>query len=227
MHYLALQIGIFIIAAIVTGIAFGWWLKSLFNKGQEAENKLALTNTRRNLQDAHEEITALKTRYQDAQQKIDKYTRHFNSDTYGDYLETRKSLEKSRKEKDQIATELSKKQLEISKLQSELEQIRKLVDLQSVRATEIIDSKLKQLTQNQQKALPTVDDLKQIPEINGRLENTLNAFGIMSFRKLTELSKEDASQLARVMGHKEFPHYQTIIEKARSLCGESFSSKVA
>lgn len=227
MHYLALQIGIFIVAAIITGIVFGWWLKSIFNKGQDAENKLALTNTRRNLHDALEEISQLKAHYKNAQQKIDKYTRHFNSDTYGEYLEARKSLEKSRKEKDQIATELSKKQTEISKLQAELEQTRKLIDLQSVRAAEIIDSKLKQLTLNSKQDTPAVDDLKQIPEINSRLEKTLNAFGILNFKKLTELSCEDATQLATIMGQNEFPNYQTIIEKARTLCGDNLSTKAA
>lgn len=227
MHYLALQIGVFIVAAMITGIAFGWWLKNIFNKGQDAENKLALTNTRHNLQDALEEISQLKAHYKNAQQKIDKYTRHFNSDTYGDYLETRKTLEKSRKEKDLIAIELSKKQSEISKLQAELEQTRKLIDLQSVRAAEIIDSKLKQLTLNSKQDTPAIDDLKRIPEINARLEKALNAFGILNFRKLTELSCEDATQLATIMGQNEFPHYQTIIEKAQALYGEKLSTKAA
>jgi predicted flap endonuclease-1-like 5' DNA nuclease len=227
MHYLALQIGIFIVAAIITGITFGWWLKSIFNKGQDAENRLALTNTRRNLQDAREEISQLKAHCQSAQQKIEKYTRHFNSDTYGDYLEARKALEKSRKEKDLIATELNKKQAIINKLQSELEQTRKLIDLQSIRAAEIIDSKLKQRTHVPKQESPTIDDLKEIPEINTNLENALNAFGILNFKKLTELSREDATQLASIMGQKEFPNYQTIIEKARSLCGDNLSTKVA
>lgn len=219
MPYLALQISIFIIIAIIAGATLGWWLKHMISRNEHEENRIALSSTRRNLKDARDQIYELRTEYQQAQQQIDKYTQHYNSDVYGEYLDTRKQLQSTRLAFNHLSNELSRKEQNIKRLQAELAQAQKLANLQHARTEEVIQRKMQELEQgNHQTTKTDADNLTRIPEINDSLAKMLNAFGIVNFTNLAKLTVEDANKLARMMGSDSFPNYLEIIEKAKQLC---------
>ncbi len=105
MHYLALQITVFLLTAVISGIAIGWWIKGMLMKIQLEDSKNQNVSDHRNLIDAREQYLTLQAKYKQAQQQIDKYSAHYNSNTYGKYLETRKSLEQARAEQQRLRTE--------------------------------------------------------------------------------------------------------------------------
>lgn len=221
MPYLAIQISFFILIAIAAGIALGWWLKHMISHNEHRENRVALSSTRRNLKDAREQVYELREQYQQAQQEIDKYAQHYNSDVYGEYLDIRKQLQNARLECNHLSSELNQKTQDYKRLEAELSQVQKIVNLQNTRTEEIIQRKMQQLAQNTQHHPNSADKLTVIPEVNANLEKMLNAFGILNFHALAELSVEDANRLASMMGNENFPNYRTIVKQAKQFCADS------
>ena len=85
------------------------------NLNQEDEKNKNISD-HRNLRDAREQLLLLQAKYDQAQEKIDRYTEHYNSNTYGKYLEARKSLEDARKEHEELLSELNHQKNTVRKL---------------------------------------------------------------------------------------------------------------
>ena len=218
MHYLALQITLFLLFATISGVALGWWIKSMITNVQIEDSKNQNASDHRNLKDAREQLIALQAEHKHAQQQIHKYSAHYNSNTYGEYLETRKSLELARKENESLLADLNQQKFLINKLQHELEQENKVSDYQQEYAKDTaITSKQAGVTISVDDDENYSDDLKAITGITTNIERQLNSLGILKYRQIAEFSLQDAEMVSSHLEESELPDYNFLVTLAKGL----------
>ena len=229
MHYLALQITLFLLFAAISGVALGWWIKSMITNIQVEDTKNQNASDRRNLKDSREQLIALQTKHKHAQQQIDKYSAHYNSNTYGEYLETRKSLELARKENESLLTDLNQQKFVISKLQHELKQENRVSDYQQEYAKET-----SKITKQAGITISVddddenyADDLKAITGITTSIEKQLNSLGILKYRQIAEFSLQDAEMISSHLEASVLPDYNFLVTLAKGLYSDKPNHQVA
>ena len=216
MHYLALQITVFLLTAIISGVAIGWWVKGMLMKIQFTDDKNQSVSDHRNLIDTREQLLTLQAKYKQAQQQIDKYSAHYNSNTYGQYLEARKSLEEARTERESLLSSLNHQKSIVQKLQHELSMGNKVVD--SRIQTKDLSKLIKQTevdVEEDDSFQP--DDLKKIAGINNKMEQQLNSLGILKYRQIAEFSLQDAEMISSHLDASALPDYSFMISTAKDL----------
>jgi predicted flap endonuclease-1-like 5' DNA nuclease len=214
MHYLALQITVFLLIAILSGIAIGWWAKGLFIKVLLEDHKSQSSSTQRNFLDIREQLRVLQVKHKQAQQQIEKYSAHYNNNTYGQYLEARKELELTRKRNEELLTENHKKDSLINKLEHKQAQ------------NNISDSTQSYAVKSTANSIHTEihveddyysDDLKKIRGITSQVEGQLNSLGILKYRQIAEFSLQDAEMISQHLESHALPDYSFMVATARDL----------
>lgn len=216
MHYLTLQITVFLLTAIISGVVLGWWVKGMFVSLKLEDNKNKNVSDHRNLRDAREQLSLLQAKYDQAQDKIDRYTEHYNSNTYGKYLEVRKSLEDARKEHEELLAELNHQKNTVRKLRYQIEQDRKIADSQHY-LNDLSNTLKKSPAFSDEESEIFNDDLKKISGISEDLEKQLNSLGIMKYRQIAEFSVQDAEMISGHLDSQNLPEYQSMVAMAKDL----------
>ena len=225
MHYLALQITLFLLFAVISGVALGWWIKGMITTVQFEDAKNQNASDQRNLKDAREQLSALHAKYEHAQHQIDKYSSHYNSNTYGQYLETRKSLELSRKENEVLLADLNQQKFIIDKLQHELKQENKICDSQQGYANNVSKAHKTTVIDTQDDCFS--DDLKKITGITSNMEKQLNSLGILKYRQIAEFSLQDAEMISTHLENIELPDYASLVATAKGLHFDKYHYQAA
>lgn len=224
MHYLALQITVFLLTAVISGIAIGWWIKGMLMKIQFEDNKNQNASDHRNLIDTREQYLTLRAKYEQAQQQIDKYSAHYNSNTYGEYLETRKALEQARAEQEHLRTELSQQKSVIQALQHEIDRDNSILDSKTY--TQDLSKLAKQIDVEEDSISPP-DDLKKITGIDHNTEQQLNSLGILKYRQIAEFSLQDAEMIANHLESTALPDYNFMVTMAKGLHFDKYEHQAA
>ena len=224
MHYLALQITVFLLTAVISGIAIGWWIKGMLMKIQLEDSKNQNVSDHRNLIDTREQYLTLQAKYKQAQQQIDKYSAHYNSNTYGKYLETRKSLEQARAEQESLRTELNQQKSIIQTLQHEINKENNILD-SKVYAQDV--SRLAKQIDVEEDIMSHPDDLKKITGINDDVEQQLNSLGILKYRQIAEFSLQDAEMISSHLESVALPDYNFMVTAAKDLHYDKYKHQAA
>lgn len=225
MHYLALQITVFLLTAMISGIAIGWWVKGILMRIHIEDSKNQNLSDHRNLIDTREQLITLQAKYKQSQQQIDKYSAHYNSNTYGQYLEVRKSLEQVRTEYESLLTELNQQKSTVQTLQYELSKESKIID-SKVHSKNLSKIAI-QPEDNEDDILSHPDDLKKISGINGRMEQQLNSLGILKYRQIAEFSLQDAEMISNHLKTSILPDYNGMVNMAKGLHFEKYKHQAA
>lgn len=90
---------------LLMGAGLGWWLGRTTIQNNSAKNHSEYEQLQYELQQAKRDIQLLKIEKQQATEKIETYSRHFNSDLYGDYLQLREQLTQCQVELNQYQKE--------------------------------------------------------------------------------------------------------------------------
>ncbi len=224
MHYLALQIAAFLLIAIIIGVVLGWWIKGILVDLQLEDYKNQRISDHRNLKDAREQLFILQAKYDRAQQQIDKYTAHYNSNTYGQYIEARKALESARKEQEALLAELNQTKANLKHLQHQLEQLDNIND--SYNHTQKLMNHSKHIEIDVEDAYDS-DDLKKISGITQETERQLNSLGILKYRQIAEFTLQDAEMIAKYLNSVSLPDYNVLVSTAKDLHFKKYSHQAA
>ena len=224
MHYLALQITAFLLIAIISGIALGWWIKGMLVGIQLEDYKNQNASDHRNLKDTREQLFILQAKYDQAQQQIDKYTAHYNSNTYGQYIETRKALETARKEQEELLIELNQTKAALERLQYQIDQSDKVSDSYHHAKKLMNYSKHTEIDVEDDY---DSDDLKKISGITQETEKQLNSLGILKYRQIAEFSLQDAEMISKYLNNTSLPDYKLLVSSAKDLHFKKYSHQAA
>ena len=224
MHYLALQITAFLLIAIISGIALGWWIKGMLVGIQLEDYKNQNASNHRNLKDTREQLSILQAKYDQAKQQIEKYTAHYNSNTYGQYIETRKALELVRKEKESLLAELNQAKASLEYLQEQIEQSDK-VSNSHIHAQKLMNHS--NHTEIDVEDDYDSDDLKKISGITQETERQLNSLGILKYRQIAEFSVQDAEMISKYLNNVSLPDYKMLVSSAKALHFKKYNHQAA
>ena len=185
-------------------------------KIQIEDTKNQSVSDHRNLIDTREQLLTLQAKYKQAEQQIEKYSSHYNSNTYGQYLEARKSLEKARTEHERLLAKLSQKKSIIHTLEHQLDKKSTIID--SKQYTQDLSRLAQQTEINvEDDIISDPDDLKKITGINVTTEQQLYSLGILKYRQIAEFSLQDAEMISSHLEASTLPDYGFMVATAKGL----------
>lgn len=224
MEYFVMQIAVFLAVAALVGIAFGWWGAHLLYASATASCQDELAGLRRNYEDATRENHALRAQLRQVEQALRKLGASASETDYGEYLQTRKALENTRRQYEALLERLHEQEKTVEKLRYQLQARKQELDelkknlgsglpeghygepTLPISLAEIIPSELE-----------NSDDLTRIEGINQGLAGKLKALGIMTYRQVAEMGRDDIRSMQRVIGGDNHLPIEEWVESARSL----------
>lgn len=199
MEYLVMQIALFLALAALAGSVLGAlgtrWVYAVLTNNCRNE----LSGLRRNYEDMTRENLALRTQVQQMGNALRKISTTASEADYGEYLESRKALENTRRQYEMLLDKVASQDKVVQELRQQL-QLRK-AELDALRREAAVPSSE---AQHQLAPLPAVleqnDDLTLIHGINQTVARKLRALGIMSYRQVAEFCRDDISRMQRLIG---------------------------
>ncbi len=221
MGYFVMQIAVFLAVASLLGIAVGWWGARLLYSGLAVNCRDELTGLRRNYEDATRENHALRHQLQQVEHALHKLGASASEADYGEYLQTRKALENTRRQYEALLEKLHDQEKTLEKFRSqlkarkqELDELKKqLADGGNIHAS----ASSLPLTEMLPPELGNSDDLTRIRGISQGLAANLRALGIMTYRQVAEMGFDDISSIQRIIGGEGRLPVDEWVESARSL----------
>lgn len=205
MEYLATQMALFLLLAVMIGMALGWWGSRRCLIRQEvisAPDGNELAGLRRNYNDIVRDNAQLRVRLQQAEVALRKFTALPSTTDYGDYLATRKALEKLRKQYQSMLATLHQQQHLLQRLRQELashEAIAKTPAKPETIAT-IPSPFSPSPAANPVSTGLRRDDLSCFQGLDARHMRQFQAAGLVSYRQLAELNADDVLRIQQLMG---------------------------
>lgn len=220
MEYFVVQIAVFLIIAAVAGVALGWWGARLVYFSAAANCRDELAGLRRNYEDATRENHALRTQLHQVEQALRKLGATNSQADYGEYLQTRKALENTRRQYESLLERLHEQEKTVEKFRNqlqvrkqELDALKKNLDpVAGVYAEPVLT-----LTDILPPELESSDDLTCIQGISQTLAGKLRALGIMTYRQIAEMGRDDISSIQRLIGGDKSLPIDEWVASARAL----------
>lgn len=228
MEYLVLQISAFLILAVIIGLAVGWWSCRFIYSGYSADCQHELSGLRRNYEDIVRENATLRLQLRQVEQALQKLNSASSDTAYGEFLETRKKLEATRRQYETLLERLHQQEKTLGILRTQLQSQRQELETQKqARANE-------DKTQNSNARAPILpvarkpvneqnDDLTLIQGINQKLAGKLQALGIITYRQIAEFTRDDIRSIQKVIGNDINLPFDEWAQTARSLFQEKYS----
>lgn len=227
MEYLALQISAFLITAVTVGLGVGWWACKFIYSGRTADCQHELTGLRRNYEDIIKENAALRLQLRQLEQALRKLNAQPSDADYGQFLETRKTLESTRKQYETLLERLHQQEKTLGILRQQLQnQQQELAAHKQELANKsepVAVSRPAILPTLEQRANGQSDDLTLIQGINQKLASKLQALGIITYRQIAEFTHDDARVIQRVIGNDINLPLEEWAQTARTLFQEKYS----
>lgn len=230
MGYVVAQIAIFLAIAAVAGIILGWWGSHLLSANSAVNCQNELTGLRRNYEDATRENHALRTHLQQVEQALRKLGTSTTEANYGEYLQTRKTLEKTRRQYENLLEKLHTQEKTIEKFRNQLHVSKQELNALKVKLDSAIPEKCHSAS-----ILPHVsptailppelangDDLTCIEGVDQTLAGKLKALGILTYRQMAEMGYDDVDSIRRIIGGDEHLPIEEWVENARTLFLEKY-----
>jgi large subunit ribosomal protein L21 len=195
MEYLAIQVIIFLLAAVMVGVALGWWGSSFTYQQRAEEARHELVGLRRNYEDAVREKALLRIRLKKVEGALRKFATAPSVTDYAEYVQTRKALENTRRQHESLLEKLHKQQRVLEQLRKQLEARNEVLPRDT--ALSVTSQETSALGQSGFRFDPqdVQDDLTHISGVDSGLARKLQALGIVSYRQLAEFTAEDVLRL--------------------------------
>lgn len=198
MEYLAVQVIIFLLAAVMVGVAVGWWGSSFTSQQREEGVLHELVGLRRHYEDALREKALLRIRLKKVEGALRQFATAPSVTDYGEYVQTRKALEKVRKQQESLLEKFNKQQRLLEKqceqLKNRNEALLGSVPASTPQSPPLIMSDLGQNVLRFDR-LNERDDLTHLSGVNAELARKLQALGIVTYWQLAEFTAEDVQRI--------------------------------
>lgn len=215
MGYFVMQIAVFLAVAALAGIVLGWWGARLLYLSMAANCRDELAGLRRNYEDATRENHALRQQLQQVEHALRKLGTSASEADYGEYLQTRKALENTRRQYETLLEKLHEQEKTLEKFRHQLKASKQ--ELDELRTQPPVPASLPSLTEMLPPELESSDDLTRIQGISQTLAGKLRALGIMTYRQVAEMGFDDISSIQRIIGGEGRLPVDEWIASARSL----------
>ncbi|MBU0654153.1 MAG: hypothetical protein KJ914_03360 [Gammaproteobacteria bacterium] len=205
MEYLVLQISTFLVLAVTIGLAIGWWTCKFIYSRYSAECQHELSGLRRNYEDIAKENATLRLQLRQLEQGLRKLSASPSAADYGEYLETRKTLEATRRQYEGLLERLHQQEKTLGILHKQLKSQQQELDAhKQASANQSVEKENIRAVTLQATSSPDhkqSDDLTLIQGINQKLASKLQALGIITYRQIAEFTKDDVHSIQKVIGN--------------------------
>lgn len=201
MGYLAIQVSSLLVLAAALGSLVGWWGARLVYRQATAQCRIELSSLRRNYEDRALDNVNLRNKLQQLEKVLHKVTTPPSEADYGQFLQLRKALEKTRLQYQGLLDQCHQQQNTVQHLQAELHTSQQvLAALQTAPQAPLVG-----LCESSSRELLDLrsakrDDLTRIQGINQRLASKLQALGIVTYRQVAEFTSDDVSHIQQIIG---------------------------
>lgn len=220
MGYLAAQIALFVLPGVVAGVTLGWWLTRFAQRACDDDSNAELQGLRRNYADAIAANAELRERLRQLEHTLGKLRMAPSEAGYGEFLQTRKLLEKVRGEYGRLMMLAKRQERQLDRLRRELCGARtELAALQQAQASpqSADESKDEAVLPSSSPLAVEGGDLERIRGITPSLAGKLKALGILSCQQLAEFSRDDLRRIQCILGEDVKPSLEDCVGKARAL----------
>ena len=201
MGYLAIQVSSLLVLAAALGSLVGWWGARLVYRQATAQCRIELSALRRNYEDRSLDNVNLRNKLQQLEKVLHKVSTHPSEADYGQFLQLRKALEKTRLQYQSLLDKSHQQQKTVLHLQTELHNSQQtLAMLQAAAAPQSAVLCEPSLRAPLDVRPAKRDDLTRIQGINQRLASKLQALGIVTYRQVAEFTSDDVNHIQQIIG---------------------------
>lgn len=202
MGYLALQVSSLLVLAAALGSLVGWWGARLVYRQATAQCRIELSGLRRNYEDRALDNVNLRNKLQQLEKVLHNVTTSPSDADYGQFLQLRKALEKTRLQYQSLLDKCHQQQKTVQHLQAELHANQQVLVALQAAAPPVPAVVLRESSPRAPLDLRSAkhDDLTRIQGINQRLASKLQALGIVTYRQVAEFTSDDVSHIQQIMG---------------------------
>lgn len=222
MGYLVMQIALFLLIATLAGIALGWWWARAIHTAMTAHCRHELAGLRRNYEDVIRDNAALRTQVRQMDSALRKVSALSTEADYGNFLENRKALEKVRCEYEVLLEKLHQQEQTLQQVRRQLQQ--KTTELANLKQTLPTPKTVEPLPNATALAPEPADDLTRIQGINASLASKLQALGIMTYRQIAELTRDEFTQAQRILGLEAPLPFDEWVQNAKLLFQQKYTN---
>ena len=228
MEYLAIQMSVLLGGAVVLGGLVGGWVARFIYQQAATACRIELAGLRRNYEDATRENVDLRRRLQQQASVLHKISTLPSDTEYGQFLQVRKTLEKTRLQYQGLLDQFNQQQQAVGRLRSELQLSQQELAIvqanlnQPLRASELpLPVGLEAVSANKR------DDLTLIQGVSQHLAGQLRALGIVTYRQIAEFTADDMHSLQRLLGSDFSSPPEGWVQHACSLFHQKYPSMQA
>lgn len=220
MGYLAIQMSLLLGLVMVAGSLAGWWVARFIYRQATTECRNELVGLRRNYEDSSLENVNLRSKVRQLDMLLRKIGTPPSEADYGQFLQVRKALEKTRLQYQSLLDKCHQQQKTLSQLNAELQGSKQeLLALQAqlVQQQGVTPVASLVVASSSSISMGKRDDLTRIQGINQRLASKLQALGIVTYRQVAEFTSDDVHHIQRIIGSEIYPPPDGWVQNARSL----------
>lgn len=218
MFYLALQMVLLLSIALLIGVLVGGWVAKWHYARESAQCLTELAGLRRNYQDATADNAYLRNKTRQLEKVLRKIGIPPAESEYGQFLELRKTLEKTRQEYQNLLERYHQQETTLANWRVELQ--RNQQALAPVQAAPLMEKAepSQPATDMQEPMAARYDDLTRIQGISQQLASHLKALGIVTYRQVAEFTADDMQHIQRIIGTELYQPPDGWVKNARALC---------
>lgn len=219
MFYLALQMVLLLSIALLIGVLVGGWVAKWHYAREAAQCLTELAGLRRNYQDATADNAYLRNKTRQLEKMLRKIGTPPAESEYGQFLELRKTLEKTRREYQSLLEQCHQQEKTLADWRVELQRNQQaLATLQAAPVATAEESPHESIADMPRPAAGTYDDLTRIQGISQQLASHLKALGIVTYRQVAEFTTDDMQHIQRIIGTELYQPPEGWVQNARALC---------
>ncbi|QQZ28921.1 hypothetical protein HMY34_09230 [Thiothrix subterranea] len=217
MFYLALHMVLLLSVALLIGVWVGGWVAKWHYARESAQCLTELAGLRRNYQDATADNAYLRSKTRQLEKVLRKIGTPPAESEYGEFLELRKTLEKTRREYQVLLEQYHQQEKILADERREWQRHQQaLVTIQTSPLT--AESLCASITDMPPPLAGRYDDLTRIQGISQQLASHLKALGIVTYRQVAEFTTDDMQHIQRIIGTERYQPPEGWVQNARALC---------
>lgn len=218
MFYLVLQMVLLLSLALLIGVLAGGWVAKWYYVRESAQCLTELAGLRRNYQDAIVDNAYLRNKTRQLEKIVRKIGIRPAESEYGQFLELRKTLEKTRREYQDLLEQYHQQEKTLADWSIELQRNQQaFVALQVAPLMEKAETS-QAVTDMQEAMAVKYDDLTRIQGLSQQLASYLTALGIVTYRQVAEFTADDMQHIQRIIGTERYQPPDDWVQNARALC---------
>ena len=220
MEYLAIQMSVLLGGAIVVGGLVGWWVARFIYHQAATACRIELAGLRRNYEDSARENVNVRNTIRQLEGVLRKIGTPPSDTEYGQFLQVRKTLEKTRLQYQSLLDKCHQQQQVLGNLTAELQgNKQELAALQAAMSQQqgVITTSSSVPLREDTFSAANRDDLTRIQGINQRVASKLQALGIVTYRQVAEFTSDDLYSIQRVLGAELSSVPEGWVQSAHSL----------